>query len=256
MHENTENIQNAENAENAGSKTQENSERGNKRTSPVLQTESQEEKVERLAQTVEGLLEMFQGIMPLVTKLATKESEIEAKMGTPESVERKPWERRRPSPTFTEFAGSLAYDSPEMFPRDRVKRRETIFDESDKLERSAKQPTFRKNVPPFSKKLYSLEFSDINKNFKELYAYQSEHDCHEKGCPHLAWSVRSMLCPVGMSEQQFLQISNAELFAFIRAEIRPNSQSDFQEKFIQNLSFHIKDNFILGQIPIGNGAPL
>jgi hypothetical protein len=54
-----------------------------------------------------------------------------------------------------------------------------------------------------------------------------------------------MLCPVGMSEQQFLQISNAELFAFIRAEIRPNSQSDFKDKFTQNLKFHIKDDFIL-----------
>jgi len=68
MHENIENTQNAENAENAESKTQENSERGNNRISPVFQTESQEEKVERLSQTVEGLLGMFQDIMPLVTK--------------------------------------------------------------------------------------------------------------------------------------------------------------------------------------------
>jgi hypothetical protein len=69
-----------------------------------------------------------------------------------------------------------------MSQKDRAKRRDMIFDESDRLKRSAKQPTFRKNVHPFSKKLYSLEFSEINNFVKELYAYQNKDYCHEKGC--------------------------------------------------------------------------
>ncbi len=170
MHE-----QDTQNAENAENKIQEKAEVGSDRASPVLHTESHDMKVERLAHTVESLLEMFQGILPVITKLAEKENEAELKIESSASVERKPWDRGRPSPTFTDFAGSLAYESPEVLLRDRPKRRETIFDESEKL---------------------------INKFFKDLYAYQSEHDCHEKGCPHLAWSVRSILCPVGMSDRR------------------------------------------------------
>jgi hypothetical protein len=181
----------------------------------------------------------------VVAKFAAKEEEQEGKIETPEPSTRKPWDQRKGTPTFSDFAESLAFDSPEHLGRERYKRRDSIFEEAERLEKAAKQPTFRRNVPPFTKKLLSLDFSEINKFFKELYAYQSEHDCYEKAYPHLSWSVRSILCPPAMTEGLFLQIPNADLFALIRREIKPNSQLEFRELFVENLKFHVKENFVL-----------
>jgi hypothetical protein len=124
-------------------------------------------------------------------------------------------------------------------------RRETIFEEAGNLEKSAKVPSFRKNVPPFHGKLKSLQFSEINQFFKELYAYQSEHDAYERGCPHVHWSVRAILVPTGVNDQLFMQIPNGELFALIRLEIKPHSQAEFRDTFVQGLKFHIREGFEL-----------
>jgi hypothetical protein len=190
-------------------------------------------------------MEMMEQILPVVGRLSMASPSSEVKNETPEPSLKKPWERRRNSPTFTEFAGSLAFESPETANKEKAKRRETIFEESLRLEKSAKYPTFRKAVPPFTGKLRSLEFNEINKFFKDLYAYQSEHDCYERGCPHIQWNVRAILCPPGVNDQLFSQIPNSELFALIRAKIRPNSQVEFRNTFVQNLKFHVRDNFIL-----------
>jgi hypothetical protein len=48
-----------------------------------------------------------------------------------------------------------------------------------------------------------------------------------------------------MTEGLFLQIPNADLFALIRREIRPNSQLEFRELFVQNLKFYVKTNLVL-----------
>ncbi len=61
-----------------------------------------------------------------------------------------------------------------------LKRRETIFDEAGNLETSVQLPTFRRNVPALHGKLKTLKFSDINKKFRELYAYQSKHNAYER----------------------------------------------------------------------------
>jgi hypothetical protein len=54
-------------------------ETGSIRASPVIHTKSKGKKVQKLALIVENLLEMFQGILPLITKLAAKENEAELK---------------------------------------------------------------------------------------------------------------------------------------------------------------------------------
>ncbi len=100
-------------------------------------------------------------------------------------------------------------------------------------------------MPRFTKKLLSLEFSEINNFLKELYDYQSRNDCYEKACLHLSCSVRLILCSPTMTEGLFVQVPNSELFALIRRKIRPNSQAEFKELFVQNLKFHVKENFIL-----------
>jgi hypothetical protein len=115
--------------------------------SPEIQAGSQEEQIQRLAEKVQVLTELFEAVLPVVAKLAAQENEQEGKIETPEPAIRKSWDQRKGTPTFSEFAGSLAFDSPEHLGRERFRKRDSIFEEAERLEKAAKQPTFRRNVP-------------------------------------------------------------------------------------------------------------
>jgi hypothetical protein len=100
------------------------------------------------------------------------------------SLWRPPWDQRGRDPTFTEAAGSMVFSSKESSPKD-FKRRETIFNQADIIERNTQAPSYRKNIPPFKGKLKSLRFSEVSRFFKDLNAYQSEHNTSERGAPHI-----------------------------------------------------------------------
>ena len=138
----------------------------------------------------------------------------------------------------------MIYSSKDSSPKD-FKRRETIFDQAENIEDQAQAPSYRKTIPPFKGELKSTRLSDVTRFFKELNAYQSEHNTSERGAPHLTWTVRSQLTPTGVSHEAFTQISNKDLFALIRKENRPASQGEFRLFFVQDLNFFVKDNFDL-----------
>ncbi len=85
----------------------------------------------------------------------------------------------------------------------------------------------------------------MNRFFKELNAYQSQHNTSERGAPHISWALRTLLTPHGVSDEVFTQIPNKDLFALIREEIWHTSQNEFREHFIQDLKFYLKDTFVI-----------
>jgi len=201
-----------------------------------------------LEEKLEKLIDIVMGMTPVLERLnvkdPTQEENLRRAVVTPE-IQRERWDSRRRNPTFTEMAGSLAFPSPEPINDEVRRRRETIFEEAGNLEKGAMQPTFRRNVPAFKHELHTLRFSEITRFFNELYAYQSEHNAYERACPHLHWSVRSMLMPKGISDPLFMQIPNGELFALIRKTIAPATPQEFRNFFVQGLKFIIRDNFEL-----------
>ncbi len=136
-----------------------------------------------------------------------------------ETPKKNPWEQRSRNSTFTEVAGCLAFSSAESSPSEDLRRRQSIFDEANALERHAQAPSYRKTIPAFRGELKSLSFYAVNKFFTELFAYQSEHNTQERGAPHISWPIRSLLTPPGISDEVFAQIPNKDLFALIRSEI-------------------------------------
>lgn len=99
------------------------SEMESEETTPENQAEIQGLKFQMLADSVQQLSEMVEGILPVIARLVTSEKEQREKSATPEGSNKMPWDKRRPSPTFTEYAGSLAFESPELHTKDRAKRR-------------------------------------------------------------------------------------------------------------------------------------
>jgi hypothetical protein len=140
--------------------------------SRAAELDGTEQKLQNLAVKMNQIADAMLRIIPVVEKLNQRDREAEErKLVVTPNGERKRWnQRRRQDPTFTEFAGPLAFSTPET-PDTMLKRRETIFEEAGTLEKSAKVPTFRRNVPAFHGKLKSLKFSEINQFFTELYAY-------------------------------------------------------------------------------------
>jgi hypothetical protein len=61
----------------------------------------------------------------------------------------------------------------------------------------------------------------------------------------MAWSIRTLLTPHGVSDEVFTQIPNKELFALIRDYNRPTSQNEFRDFFMQDLKFYLKDTFVI-----------
>jgi hypothetical protein len=208
--------------------------------------ESSETKVQALSQQVRYFSSIMERFLPLLERLDLQETSEKKKGKKPRAAEtpkKYPWDRTR-DPTFTEVAGSMAYSSKDSSPKD-FKRRNTIFDQAEDIEDRAQAPSYRKTIPPFKGELKSTRLSDVTRFFKDLNAYQSEHNTSERGAPHLTWTVRSQLTPTGVSDEAFTQISNKELFALIRKENRPASQGEFRLFFVQDLIFFVKDNFEL-----------
>ena len=145
----------------------------------VLSEIASEQRTMTLEEKLDKLTDIVLGLAPVVAKLSTRDATPEENgrkaLVTPE-IQRERWDSRKRTPTFTEVVGNLAFTSPETINDEVRKRRETIFEEAGNLEKSAMQPTFRRNVPPFKHELIHLRISEVTKFFDELYAYQSQHN--------------------------------------------------------------------------------
>jgi hypothetical protein len=211
------------------------------------ESESSVTEFQILSAKVDNLATMMEQFFPLLEGLQikqTNEKKKSQKFKPTETPKKLPWEQKYKDPTFTELAGSMIYSSKDSSPKE-YKRRDTIFNEADLLEGNTQAPSYRKTIPPFKGELRTLRFSDVNRFFKELNSYQSEHNTSERGIAHVAWPVRVQLTPPGISDDTFSQVSNKELFCMIREAIKPTSQQEFRVLFAQDLRFFIKDNFVL-----------
>ena len=63
--------------------------------------EISEDRYERLEKTVQSLMELMEQILPGIGRRSMASPSSEAQNETPEPSLKKPWERRRSSPTFT-----------------------------------------------------------------------------------------------------------------------------------------------------------
>ena len=211
------------------------------------ESESSETEFDILSAKVDNLASMMVQFFPLLESLSlqkTNEKKKLQKFKPTETPKKLPWDQRGRDPTFTEMAGSMVFSSKDSSPKD-FKRRETIFNQADVIERNAQAPSYRKNIPPFKGELKTTRFSDVSKFFKDLNSYQSEHNTTERGAPHIVWSVRVLLTPSGVGDEAFTQIPNRDLFTLIREYIKPTSQGEFRTLFAQDLKFFVKENFVL-----------
>ena len=143
--------------------------------------ESSNEEVQALSEQVKYFSSIMERFLPLLERLDLQETNQKKKGKKPRAAEtpkRYPWDRTR-DPTFTEIAGSMAYSSKDSSPKD-FKRRETIFDQAENIEDRAQAPSYRKTIPPFKGELKSTRLSDVTRFFKDLNAYQSEHNTSER----------------------------------------------------------------------------
>jgi hypothetical protein len=211
------------------------------------ESESSEDEVQSLKDRVNYFSSMMERFAPLLERLdlqETNEKKKGKKSRKAETPKKLPWEQRGRDPTFTELAGSMVFSSNDSSPKD-FKRRETIFDITEQMEQNIQAPSYRKTIPLFKGELKTLRFSEVNRFFKDLNAYQSQHNTLERGAPHMAWSIRTLLTPHGVSDEVFTQIPNKELFAIIRDYNRPTSQNEFREFFMQDLKFYLEDTFVI-----------
>jgi hypothetical protein len=211
------------------------------------ESENSESEFDRLSAKVNNMSTMMEQYFPLLQSLSLQkpnEKKKSQKFKSSETPKKLPWDQRSRDPTFTELAGSMVYSSKDSSLKD-FKRRETIFDQAENIEDHAQAPSYRKTIPPFKGELKSTRLSDVTRFFKDLNTYQSEHHTPERGAPHVAWPVRILLTPTGVSDESFTQITNKDLFALIRREIRPASQGEFRQFFAQDFKFFVKDNFEL-----------
>jgi hypothetical protein len=214
------------------------------------ESESSETEFSILSAKVDNLAGMMEQFFPLLESLRLQQTNEKKKLRkntNTETPKKLPWDQRGRDPTFTEMAGSMVFSSKESSPKD-FKRRETIFNQADIIERNAQAPSYRKNIPPFKGELKTTRFSDVSKFFKDLNAYQSEHNTSERRAPHIMWSVRVLLTPSGVGDEAFTQIPNRDLFTLIREYIRPTSQGEFRTLFIPDLKFFVKENFQLSNL--------
>jgi hypothetical protein len=155
------------------------------------ESENSETEFDILSAKVDNLASMMVQFFPLLESLSlqkTNEKRKFQKSKPTETPKKLPWEQRERDPTFTEMAGSMVFSSKESSPKD-FKRRETIFNQAEIIERNAQAPSYRKNIPPFKGELKSLRFSEVSRFFKDLNTYQSEHNTSERGAPHIIWSI-------------------------------------------------------------------
>ncbi len=170
-----------------------------------VSSESSETKFQILSAKVDNLASMMGQFFPLLEGLnlqQTSEKKKSQKFKSNVTPKKMPWDQRTKDPTFTELAGSMVYSSKDSSPKE-YKRRETIFNEAEIMERNTQVPSYRKTIPPFKGELKSLKFSEVCHFFKELNSYQSEHNTTERGASHVAWSIRTLLTPPGISDDVF-----------------------------------------------------
>jgi hypothetical protein len=121
--------------------------------------EETENELQILSAKVDNLSSMMEQFFPLLQSLSLQQISEKRKpqkfkpIETPKKV---PWDQRGRDPTFTEVAGSMVFSSQESSPKD-FKRRETIFNQAEIIERNAQAPSYRKNILPSSGRGYFTE---------------------------------------------------------------------------------------------------
>ena len=108
------------------------------------ESEDSETEFDILSAKVDNLASMMVQFFPLLENLSlqkTNEKEKSKKFKPAETPKKLPWDQRGRDPTFTEMAGSMVFSSNESSPKD-FKRRETIFNQADIIERNATERIF------------------------------------------------------------------------------------------------------------------